>query len=395
MRPLSPHALPGLLILATLSLPVAAAAGPGVWTTTGPNAAVSTVVVDPSNPNVVYAGSFDFTRGLFRSGNRGQTWALDLSGVNVQALAVSGSPTVVYVGTENGVVKSENGGVNWSAANNGLTNLDITALAAGVSHSDIVYAGTRQGIFRSNNRGASWTSLGFGTEAVSALAVDPSNGNGVYAGISGNLLRSEDGGGTWVVTNAFPTPFSPTEAHRFLSIVVAPSDPTTLYASSCFCVGGGSYVFRSRDRGVTWAQTFYDPTAHALVDLAVSRSNPAVVYAAGQVTIYRSLDARLELGPLRHRAAGHDHSLGRDRRDEQPRVRRRRVLAARRHRRLQHRPRRSARRVCSRPAADLPPLGKIPGDAVRDRPAHGSRRHRTVHPPGRPARLLQPADLHR
>jgi len=43
----------------------------------------------------------------------------------VRALAIDPSdPNTLYAGTTGGVFKSTNGGANWSAANNGLTNLN-------------------------------------------------------------------------------------------------------------------------------------------------------------------------------------------------------------------------------------------------------------------------------
>jgi hypothetical protein len=59
------------------------------------------------------------------------------------------------------VFKSTNGGGNWTAVNNGLTNLNVQTLASDPVDTDIIYAGTDFGsLFISMDGGASWSAIG-------------------------------------------------------------------------------------------------------------------------------------------------------------------------------------------------------------------------------------------
>ncbi len=60
----------------------------------------------------------------------------------------------LYLGTVNdGVYRSDNGGANWTARNEGLDNLHVSALAIDPLAPETVYAGTENGgLFRSVER---------------------------------------------------------------------------------------------------------------------------------------------------------------------------------------------------------------------------------------------------
>jgi hypothetical protein len=82
----------------------------------------------------------------------------------VQAIAIDpATPTTLYAGTAGGVFKSMNGGGNWSAANNGLTDSDVWALAIDPATPTILYAGTRGGACS-----RAWTAPGPGARSTPA-----------------------------------------------------------------------------------------------------------------------------------------------------------------------------------------------------------------------------------
>src|SRR5262249_24268736 len=63
-----------------------------------------------------------------------------------------GDPNTLYAGTYRaGVFKSTNGGRQWVAVNTGVTNRFIESLAVDPVDSSTVYAGTRGGLFKSTN----------------------------------------------------------------------------------------------------------------------------------------------------------------------------------------------------------------------------------------------------
>jgi len=91
------------------------------------------------------------------------------------------------------VFKSTDGGVSWSAFNNGLTNTVVQALALDPQTPAIIYAGTRGGgVFKSTDGGASWSAFnnGLTNTVVQALAIDPQTPAIIYAGTYGSGVFS-------------------------------------------------------------------------------------------------------------------------------------------------------------------------------------------------------------
>ncbi len=122
---------------------------------------VNRLLIDPADPDVVYAGT---TQGVFKTLNRGETWvrlAADLGELYVSSLALEpGNGRHLYMGTSRGIFQSRDGGHTWNATNDGLANLNIRAIAMDPSDSRVLYAGTNgSGLFRSRDGGASWTHI--------------------------------------------------------------------------------------------------------------------------------------------------------------------------------------------------------------------------------------------
>jgi Tol biopolymer transport system component/photosystem II stability/assembly factor-like uncharacterized protein len=122
------------------------------------------------------------------------------------------SPATIYAGTLAGVFKSTNGGTNWSAVNNGLLvpytdnvprlPAQVNALAIDPASASNVYAASTNfvlasgayplsHILKSTDGGANWTAVtnGFGSlnNGFLSLALDPTNATRLYAGNSGDL----------------------------------------------------------------------------------------------------------------------------------------------------------------------------------------------------------------
>ena len=113
---------------------------------------VEALAVDPTRPDVVYAGTS--AMGMFKSTNGGATWAASSSGMrateHIKAIVVNpGQPEVVYAGSlASGVYASTNGGASWALINTGLRNRGIRALAISAG-GGVLYAGTfGEGVFR-------------------------------------------------------------------------------------------------------------------------------------------------------------------------------------------------------------------------------------------------------
>jgi photosystem II stability/assembly factor-like uncharacterized protein len=95
--------------------------------------------------------------GLFKTTDGGATWARINEGLAsliatrspVTALVIDpANPQVLYAGTSGyGVFQSTDGGAHWSQFNDGLTNLDVRLLALTSGPAETLLAGTGNGIF--------------------------------------------------------------------------------------------------------------------------------------------------------------------------------------------------------------------------------------------------------
>ena len=142
--------------------------GGASWNSLGlGNASVAVLVMDPANPSILYAGMEAFYneprgfRGLFQSTDGGATWSAINNGLErlldsrsrMTTLVVDPSNSkVLYAGTSgSGIFKSSDGGASWSPFNDGLGNLDVRVLAISQGDPSTLYAGTGGGVFKVEN----------------------------------------------------------------------------------------------------------------------------------------------------------------------------------------------------------------------------------------------------
>ncbi|MEW6542903.1 MAG: hypothetical protein AB1411_04750 [Nitrospirota bacterium] len=122
---------------------------------------VSKVVIDPGNPDTIYAGS---NNGLFKSTNRGDSWSRigqSLPDQYVSTVVVDPtSPLTLYVGGRAGIFKSLDGGRTWQAMNDGLETLNIRTIVMSPLDSRVLYVGTNgSGLYRSTDGAQRWVHI--------------------------------------------------------------------------------------------------------------------------------------------------------------------------------------------------------------------------------------------
>jgi PKD repeat protein len=169
-----------------------------------------------------------------------------LGTAGIQSVAIEpGRPQVRWVGQQEKIFRSANGGASWTERSSGLPG---NCCLVGYIRPDprgngTVYAGTRRGgLFKTTNDGGSWSLVNAELDFdLAAVSIDPKNPDRVYAGgINGNVYRSENGGATWTTGGNLGAPVG--------SLVVDPrAGSDVLYGSA-----SGTGVFRSADRGATW-----------------------------------------------------------------------------------------------------------------------------------------------
>jgi len=178
-----------------------------------PADAAAVFAVDPVDPDRVFAGTY--ANGLYVTEDAGASWASTSLPVG-EVVDVVIDPTntqVVYAGSGAGVYKSTDGGSTWTKMNNGFRYPRITALAIDPSNPQTLYAGvedTAAPIYKTVDGGATWTSIGNwirsapDTTDVTVSPTDPSTVymSAWYGGLQWGVLVSHDAGESWHPMNA-------------------------------------------------------------------------------------------------------------------------------------------------------------------------------------------------
>jgi len=228
------------------------------------NTGGSDVVVDPSNPNVVYASLWEETLAPWEDGNE-------------------------YDGTKGGLFKSTDGGETWKQLTKGLPD-DVVhiqvALAASeenrlyatlaTKHEGAYGSGAGLGVYRSDDAGESWykatddprPALKIGGGDLPIAMVDPKNPDVVY---SASIVteRSVDGGKTWMSLRGAPG------GDDYQNLWINPENPNIILLVS----DQGALV--SVNRGETWSSWYNQPTAQ-LYHVAATNTFPYQVCAGQQ-----------------------------------------------------------------------------------------------------------------
>jgi sec-independent protein translocase protein TatC len=143
--------------------------------------------------------------GVLRSRDAGRSWAFSKEGMDddfVQALVQDPSGTF-YAGTESGVFKSADKGVNWAAMNEGLPMMDGLTVHRMIHHRDGFFIATNAGIFRWESNQNRWMPVESSQKIpkkIHSIVID--NEKTVYLGTEHGILKREEGGSGWVVVEA-------------------------------------------------------------------------------------------------------------------------------------------------------------------------------------------------
>jgi photosystem II stability/assembly factor-like uncharacterized protein len=279
------------------------------WTTIAAPAAVVYALAVGSSPDAVIAATGSVV--VLRSSDGGQSWQPSAQGLNdstVSALAIDPSnPARLYVVEANqGFLSSGDGGGHWRG---GICipwacapDQRATTLAVDPTDPATVYMASPTGLYKSTDGGAVLATTqpqGIGCLAIGSLVLAPSSPsilyaagaltNGTWCGAAGTLsctvFKSLDGGASWDCLGV-----------DAISIAIAPSSPSTLYAVGFYGSSGASPIFRSTDQGATWemvnsAVPMYFPNFPYQPFLVVDPVEPRRVYAADwEGGLWRSVD---------------------------------------------------------------------------------------------------------
>ncbi len=171
---------------------------------------VVTLAMDPQRPNVLYAGT---TGGVYRSNNATESWEKKTTGMVAfdakmasMALGVNGivvDPTnsdLVYAGTTKGLYTSIDQGEHWTKIEGSVADSYVSAIQLDPTNPSVLYMATSDRVQKSEDSGATWLSKTTGLDATSirSLQVSPHDSSTLYVGTNGGgLYRSTDAGETW------------------------------------------------------------------------------------------------------------------------------------------------------------------------------------------------------
>ena len=206
------------------------------------------ITIDPLNTSTLYAAAGG--NGIFKSMNSGVTWERVRyeyptslpSNFNRMVMVDPFDNSIVYVGTDGGVIKSNDGGENWSES---LIDSSIFALDVDQTNPGILYASGGEGlVFKSTDYGETWSS---GSEIspgetirIWSLKIDPKNSEKIYACASySGLFMSIDAGINWNKITSYSSN----------DVAIDPFNSNILYIASA-----SSGVYRSVNGGTTWAE---------------------------------------------------------------------------------------------------------------------------------------------
>lgn len=235
---------------------------------------IGMIAVNPKNSDEIYVAAYGPVwkeggeRGIYKSTDGGKTWkqVLNISqytGCN-EVLIDPRNPNIVYAaahqrmrhiftyiggGPESAIYKSTDGGATWNKANAGLPSVELGRIGLAMSpvNPDVLYAvveaqDRKGGVFKSTDRGASWTKMNdFSTSGnyYQEIFCDPKNVDKIYI-TDMFFMTSDDGGKTMKRLG---------EMWKHVDNHVIWIDPNDTGHYIVGCDGG---VYESYDKAKTW-----------------------------------------------------------------------------------------------------------------------------------------------
>src|SRR4051812_1329203 len=295
---------------------------------------IPALAVDPKNPDRVFAAVLGHPygpseqRGIFRSTDGGKSWQKvlykDANTGGADVLIDPSNPQVVYASlwearlgpwedsnsyesTGGGVFKSSDGGSTWNKLRKGLPdNLVQAHLALAPSQPNRLFvvfsttdksaygSGKGLGFYRSDDAGATWTkitddgkpAMKIGGGDLPMVKVDPKNPDVVYS-TSIVTVKSTDGGKTWKSIRGAPG------GDDYQNLWINPNDPNIIL----LVANQGAVI--TVNGGETWSTWYNQPTAQ-LYHAATTNEFPYKVCAGQQESGSLCIKSRGNYGQITH-----------------------------------------------------------------------------------------------
>lgn len=279
--------------------------------------------VQPGNSNVVYCGvEIELTPDeipvgqtsasigkIYKTNDGGENWqeVLDSDALVRTIIIDPKNPDIVYAATgifdrddvkEEGVWKSIDAGSTWANINNGITNLTVGDIEMHPENPSILLAAAGRlesfgggpyasmgELLRSTDGGLSWSQQ-YGNvmhKPFTYVEFDESNPNVVYAAASDRGFFKSTNGGLSFFETTYNAPY--TQPGHIISITTHKDKPNWLITNSY--VGG---VFISEDGANSWYAASKGYTGCEIADMATAWDDPLKVWTVARSSIFMTDD---------------------------------------------------------------------------------------------------------
>lgn len=254
--------------------------------------------IDRLNPQRLYGGTQDNGTNRTNSGALND-WDNIYGGDGFYVIVDFTNPNVIYAESQNGALgKSTNGGLSFSGATSGISSSEKTNWSTPVimdpNNNNILYYGTNK-VYRTTNGASSWTAVspdltnGIQTRlgSVTTIAVAPSNSNVIIAGTDdANVWITSNNGTNWTkVSSSLP--------YRWVTrVAFDPVNENIAYVTynGLKWKDPQPHVFRTTDKGSSWSDISGNLPDAPVNAFAIDPSRPNVLFVGSDVGAYVSFN---------------------------------------------------------------------------------------------------------
>ena len=251
---------------------------------------IESVAIDPRNTSSTYIGTWHLP---WKTIDGGVTWKQtgykavgmiddsDIFGINVNPR----NPDVVFINACSGIYRSSSAGEKWAK----IPGIPFSArrtyhLLVHPSNPKVIFAGTSEGLWRSKDDGKRWMLLTSKTLVIRSIVVTPDKPNRVLIATDDLGVRmSENLGDDFNDSNVG-------FIHRHVLAIMPDQSERGRILASVFHDGSGGSVFGSSDGGQSWQSCSTGLAGRDVFTFYQMPDNPNVIYAGTNTGVYRSND---------------------------------------------------------------------------------------------------------
>jgi photosystem II stability/assembly factor-like uncharacterized protein len=234
--------------------------------------------VNPFDPNYAYVGSIDIWRTTNGNTFTNITNGYNGGNVHVDQQNMTFHPTdpdKMYCTNDGGVWMSTNRGTNWTNLNSTLTLTQFYRIASNPSNSNEIMGGTQDNGTQRTTGAVNWIGA-FGGDGGDVVYQSQNNNHILGETQNNGVQRSVNGGNSWSSATS-----GLTGSGAWVGPLLTHPD-----SAGYFYTARGQ-VFKTTNIAATWVP-ISSGTSGTIREMAICRSNPAVMYATSGAQVFRS-----------------------------------------------------------------------------------------------------------